>query len=115
MLTPRPGTDTKARAGLTPGLSVNDTLEAALDDKNKKAQKLDLSRLQPPLKYFPDNPEAEGAEEGHGVIAPVDADCRVDQAVLDEWASHRETQGDTPHRLTQLVIDAIVESNVRRT
>ena len=94
---------------------MNDTLEAALADKNKKAQKLDLSRVRAPLKYFPDDPEEEGAEEGHGVIAPVDADGGVDQAALDEWASHRETQGDTPHRLTQLVIDAIVESDVRRT
>jgi len=114
-LTPRRGSDTAAPAGLTPGLSVEDTLKDALDSGNKKAQKLDLSKLRWPLAYFPDNPEAEGARRGHGVITPVDDKGRVDLVALEEWASCRLSQADTPHPLTQLIIDTIVESDVRRT
>jgi hypothetical protein len=102
-------------AGLFPGLSVEDELGDAIDDRNKKAQKLDLSKLQPPLAYFPDDPMVEGGRIGHGVIAPVSENGGVDVAALAEWASCRQSQGDTPHLLTQLVIDAIVESDVRRT
>ncbi len=114
-LTPRPSADTVAPPGLTPGLSVEDALEAAADHAKKKAQKLDVSKLKLPLAYFPDNPEVEGGRSGHGVIVPVDDEGRVDLVALQEWASCRLSQGDTPHPLTQLIIDAIVESDVRRT
>ena len=114
-LTPRPGKDTTARPGLTPGLSVEDVLDDALRGGNRKAQKLDLSKLQLPLAYFPDDPAAVGGRRGHGVIAPVDAVGRVDLAALEEWAACRSSQGNTPHWLTQLVIAAIVENDVRST
>ena len=90
-------------------------MEDALKNGNKKAQKLDLSKLKLPLAYFPDNPEVEGGRRGHGVITPVDATGRVDHVALAEWASCRLSQGDAPHPLTQLVIGAIVEIDVRRT
>src|SRR5437879_4574003 len=99
-LTPRPGKDTTAPKGQAPGLSVEDVLEDALGDGHKKALKLDLSRLKPPLAYFPDDP-SNGGRRGHGVIAPTDANGQLDQASLDEWASKRASQGDIPHPLTQ--------------
>jgi hypothetical protein len=68
---------------------------------------LDVSRLRPPLAYIPDD-VGKGGTPGHGVITPVDASGKVDQAALDEWASCRNSQTDTPHPLTQLVLDAIV-------
>lgn len=114
-LTPRPDSDTRATAGLFPGLSVEDALEDALDGGNKKAQKLDLARLRLPLVYFPDDPSVEGGRRGHGVITPVNSQGQVDLVVLEEWASQRTSQRDVPHQLTQLVLDAIIESDVRRT
>jgi hypothetical protein len=114
MLTPRAARDTIAPAGLTPGLSVEDVLEDALEDGNKKAQKLDLAKLKLPLAYFPDNPAVENARKGHGVITPVNAEGQVDFNALQEWALARGSQSDTPHPLTQLVIDAIIEIDVRR-
>jgi len=71
-----------------------------------------VSLLRPPLAYFPDD-VANGGRLGHGVIAPADPSGDVDQAILDEWASHRDSQHDEPHPLTQIVIDAIVERDVR--
>jgi hypothetical protein len=112
-LTPRPGADTVAAAGLTPGLSVEAQLEDALSSENRKAQKIDLTRLRLPLAYFPDPVGVEGARPGHGVIAPVGDEGLVDMAVLLEWASCRQSQAETPHPLTQLVIDAIVENDAR--
>ena len=111
-LTPRPGVDTAAPVGQTPGLSVENTLEAALGEGQKKAQKLDVTKLKWPLAFVPDDP-ARGGRDGHGVITPVDADGQVDLIKLNEWASKRAGQRDEPHPLTQLVIDAIVESDVR--
>jgi hypothetical protein len=114
-LTPRPVADTTPSAGQLPGLSVEDQLSDALGDRNRKAQKLDVSKLKPPLAYIADDP-ATGGRSGHGVITPVDAATgQVDIAALEEWASQRASQQDTPHPLTQLVIDAIVESDLRRT
>src|SRR5579859_4754864 len=86
-LTPRAGVDTVAPNGLTPGLSVEDKLEDALGEKNRKAQRLDLEKLKRPLIYVPDNPGIEGGRSGHGVITPVDDQGRVDHAVLEEWAN----------------------------
>lgn len=78
-LTPRPGADTVAPEGQTPGLSVYDSMSG----ERKKAQKLDVSRLRPPLAYVADD-VTKGRIPGHGVIVPVDANGRVDQAALDE-------------------------------
>lgn len=107
-LTPRPGADTTAPEGQTPGLSVFESMSG----ERKKAQKLDVSRLRPPLAYVADD-VTKGGIPGHGVIVPVDADGNVDQTALDEWASHREQQTDVPHPFTQIVIDAITESDVK--
>src|SRR2546430_12160439 len=82
MLTPRPGIDTVAPEGLTPGLSVEETLQDALEERNKKAQKIDRSKLKPPLAYFADDANVKGGRLGHGVITPVDATGRVDHAAL---------------------------------
>jgi hypothetical protein len=75
---------------------------------------IDVSRLKHPLAYFPDDP-AKGGRRGHGVIAPVDANGEIDVAALENWASQRASQGDTPHPMTQLVIDAIIQTDVRNT
>jgi hypothetical protein len=58
----------------------------------------------------PDDP-AQGGQPGHGVIAPLDGRGKVDQAMLDEWASSRGS--GRRHPLTQAVLDAIVERDVR--
>jgi hypothetical protein len=106
-LTPRPGRDTVAPSGQQPGLSVEDAMPAA-----GKAQGIAVDLLKPPLMYFPDD-FAKGGTQGHGVIAPTDGSGNVDQTALEEWASCRETQQDAAHPLTQIVIDAIVERDVR--
>lgn len=112
-LTPRPRKsndqpgDMVAPEGQRPGLSVNDAL-----NPGTKGQRIDVTLLQPPLQYFPDEP-GPTCKPGHGVITPVTETGEVDQAVLEEWASCRETQEDQPHRLTQLVLDAIVERDVK--
>jgi len=62
------------------------------------------------LKFFPDDP-AVGGDPEHGVIAPVTTRGEVDQTLLEDWASWRKT--GRRHRLTQAVMDAIVERDVR--
>jgi hypothetical protein len=106
-LTPRQKIDTVARPGSAGGLSVTDELKGV-----DKAQRIDVDRLKAPLRYFPDDISA-GGEAGHGVIAPANVTGDVDQAALDQWASCRQSQQDQTHPLTQLVIDAIVERDVR--
>jgi len=59
---------------------------------------------------FPDDP-VKGGQSGHGVIAPLDADGELDRAMLDGWASYRGS--GRRHPLTQAVLDAIVERDVR--
>src|SRR4051794_15773772 len=105
-LTPRPARDTVGGPGQNPGLSVEDAAPI-----NRKAQKIDVSRLRSPLAYFPDD-SAQGGRQGHGVIAPADPSGNVDQAALDEWASHRDSKQDEPHPMTQIVINAIVDRDV---
>ena len=73
-------------------------------------QGINLSLLRPPLAAIADDPEM-GGTPGHVSIAPVNSAGEVDQQLLEEWAASRDT--GAPHALTQLVLDAIVENNVR--
>jgi hypothetical protein len=105
--TPRPERDTQSRPGQEPGLSTFESFESG---SGRKYQKIDLSRLKPPLQGFPDDP-AQGGTPGHVSIAPADAAGKVDQEQLEEWAATRGTQ--RTHPLTQIVLDAVVEADVR--
>ena len=108
-LTPRPGKDTTATVGQQPGLSVWESGPKP----GQKAQKIDPSLLTTGgLAYFPDDP-ATGGQAGHGVIALVNAVGRVDQVLLEEWASYRGT--GKRHRFTQAILDAIAEADFRST
>jgi hypothetical protein len=109
-LTPRPVKDTVARPGKAPGLSAFDTLASAAQTGDK-AQGIDVGRLHPPLAAIPDDP-GRGGTPGHVSVCPVDAAGNVDQQKLDDWAASRGT-GQT-HPLTQDVLDAIVNPDVRR-
>lgn len=101
-LTPRER-DLVAAPGSNAGLSVN----ANPTGSRQKVQKIDVSLLtQGGLKYLPDDPSVSD-HDGHGVITPVDSAGKVDQEALREWASSRGT--GVTHRLTQAVLDAIVE------
>lgn len=75
------------------------------------AQGIDLALLAPPLRGIPDDAVA-GGTAGHVAIVPVDAAGAVDQQLLDQWAASRGQA--PPHPLTQAVLDAIVEVNVRQ-
>jgi hypothetical protein len=103
--TPRPGKDTIGRPGQHAGLSGWDAIPAG-----RKAQGIDLDRLKPPLKVFPDDPQA-GGTRGHFAIAPVDEDGDVNLTELDDWARSRGT-GQT-HPFTQILLDAVVEPNAK--
>lgn len=105
--TPRPEKDTIGRPGQQPGLSASDTIPPG-----RKAQGIDIDRLKPPLRAFPDD-VAKGGTAGHFAIAPVDTNGEVDAKKLDAWASSRGT-GRT-HELTQIVLDAVVQANVKGT
>jgi hypothetical protein len=76
-----------------------------------RAQVIDLALLKPPLQGIPDDPGA-GGTPGHVSIVPVDDSGTVDQQLLDEWASWR-AQHNTVHPLTQIVLDAIVQQDVK--
>jgi hypothetical protein len=103
--TPRPGKDTIGRPGQTPGLSASETMQAG-----KKAQGIDLDKLRPPLKAFADEPD-RGGTPGHIAIAPADDNGDVDLQKLEAWASFR--QSGRIHELTQILLDAVVERNVK--
>jgi hypothetical protein len=103
--TPRPGKDTVGRPGQPPGLSASDMIPAG-----RKAQGIDTDKLKPPLKAIPDDPQ-QGGDPGHLAIAPVDDQGAVDIQQLDAWARSRGT-GQT-HDLTQMLLDAVVEPNVK--
>ena len=106
---PRPGIDTVARPGQTPGLSTFETLSLR---RGEVAQVVDVALLQPPLRAVPDD-TAAGGTPGHVSITPVDAAGCVDQQLLDQWAA---TRGHSPaHPLTGNVMQAIVQTNVRQT
>jgi hypothetical protein len=71
----------------------------------KRVQSIDLARLQLPLRAFADDPAA-GGTPGHVTILPVAPIGNVDQALLEEWAASRDSP--ETHRLTQVVLDAVV-------
>jgi hypothetical protein len=101
--TPRSGDDTEGKAGEV-GLSTNQRLDA-VGKPGGKIQAIDLALLKEPLRGFL-------GEEGHVGIAPAAASGDVDYEQLEEWAACRDQ--DTPHRLTQLVLDAISQADLRR-
>ena len=93
--------------GQRPGLSVEETGPKS----GQKAQKIDIVLLDKAgLAFFPDDP-AVGGRAGHGVIAPVNAAGDVELDLLKEWSLYRGT--GNRHRLTQAVLDAIIERDVR--
>ncbi len=104
--TPRPDKDTVGRPGQEPGLSASE-----VPPLGRKAQGIDLTKLMHPLKAIPDD-VTQGGTPGHIAISPVDATGNVDSKGLEEWASYRKT-GQT-HRFTQMLLDAVVETNVVR-
>ena len=71
----------------------------------RKAQRIDLDLLTPPMKAFPDEPD-QGGTKGHIAIAPADDAGEVDVKALEDWASSRET--GRVHSLTQILLDAVV-------
>jgi hypothetical protein len=72
---------------------------------------IDVTRLRPPLGVVPDDP-TKGGTPGHVSIVPVDAAGAVDQAKLDEWATARGQS--PPHSLTQMIIDAVAQTDIRQ-
>jgi hypothetical protein len=108
--TPRPGIDTEERPATAPGLSTFTTLEQAVQP-GEKAQAIDLERLLVPLRGIPDDAE-QGGTPGHVSITPVDSLGAVDQQRLQEWAAYRRT--GRQHPFTRIVLEAIVELDVRR-
>ena len=103
--TPRPGNDTVGQPGQLPGLSAWDSIRPG-----KKAQGIDTEKLKLPLRATADNVE-HGGEPGHFAIVPIDQNGEVDAELLAAWSKFRET-GDT-HELTQILLDAVVEPNVK--
>lgn len=106
--TPRLGKDTQGRSGQAPGLSTFEILRLGPKDK---AQMIDLTMLKPPLQGIPDDPSA-GGTPGHLAIVPVDATGAIDQKELEAWAATRGHA--SPHPFTQLVLDAVIQTDVRR-
>jgi hypothetical protein len=110
-LTPRPEQDEKTQPGQSPGISVFEKIELAVEPGGK-AQGIDIDQLCQPLMAIPDNPDEAGGIAGHFSIAPVKLDGRVDSELLREWASTRKT--GRVHWLTVLLRDAIVKTPFRR-
>lgn len=108
--TPRLGKDTTEQVGRPPGLSTFKTLAALNLPPGNKAQQLDLDLLKSPLKPYPDDP-ALGGTIDHVAIAPTNAEGNINQGLLEEWAACRKTE--VCHRLTQIVLDCIVEIDLR--
>ena len=105
--TPRPGKDTTPTPGKKPGLSTFETLVALKLLPGVKAHKLDLNLLKPPLQAFPDDP-VQGGNPGHVAIAPVTPEGNIDQSLLEDWASYRES--DSVHLLTQTILECITKT-----
>jgi hypothetical protein len=103
--TPRPGKDTIGDRGQPPGLSAWTAVPPG-----KKAQGIDTDKLVPWLTAIPDDPQ-KGGTAGHFAIAPADENGDIDVLRLEQWAMTRGT-GDA-HELTQLLLDAVVEPNVK--
>lgn len=102
-LTPRLGKDTTGHPGQAPGLSASDAIPIG-----RKAQGIDIGKLNAPLKALPDD-VAKGGTRGHFSIVPVDENGEVNVTELEAWARSRGT-GQT-HAFTQIVLDAVVEPN----
>jgi hypothetical protein len=103
--TPRPHKDTIGRPGQYPGLSATTTIPPG-----RKAQGIDVDKLMPPLRAWTDDPE-QGGTAGHYSIAPADDRGEVNIEMLTEWAMTRNT--GQIHVLTQMLLDAVVEHNVK--
>jgi hypothetical protein len=103
--TPRPGKDTVGGPGQEPGLSASGAIPPG-----RKVQGIDTEKLKPPLMAIPDDIN-QGGMAGHFSIAPVSETGHVDREQLENWAAFRGT-GDT-HELTQLLLDAVVQPNVK--
>jgi hypothetical protein len=103
-MTPRPDHDVSADLQEA-GLSTWRDLEAAIKPGGK-GQKIDLTLLDPALLgCFQD-------QNGHVSIVPIDVEGNMDMMKLAEWA---KTWGsEDVHPLTTMVMDAIVEKNVKR-
>ena len=97
--------DAQAGPGTAPGISTARTLEAGV-----KGQKIDHARLPPGLRAFEDD-LGEGGTDGHVAIVPVDEGGAIDRRRLDEWVASREAENE--HELTRLLMEAVVEKNVR--
>ncbi|HUY33714.1 MAG TPA: hypothetical protein VMV69_13270 [Pirellulales bacterium] len=103
--TPRPGKDTVGRPGQQPGLSASQIIPP-----RGKAQGIDINKLKPPLKVFPDDTQ-QGGTPGHYAIAPADATGKVDAKSLADWAISRGS--GQVHELTQILFDAVVDVNAK--
>jgi hypothetical protein len=91
------------KRGSNPGISVSRVPPPA----GQKAQKLELALLEGTgLTFLADDP-ADGGDESHGVIAPVNDAGRVDDQLLREWANGCGT--GVQHRFTGAILKAIVE------
>ncbi len=103
-MTPRPDRDVSPNLSEA-GLSTWRDLESAIQI-DRKGVMIDIAKLDPNLLgCFQD-------ELGHVSIVPVDAEGKPDMMTLAEWAATKEK--DVPHALTVMVLEAIVERNVRR-
>lgn len=103
--TPRLEKDLIGRAGQKPGLSTSE-----IAPSNRKSQGIALDQILPPLMAFPDDPN-EGGTPGHVAISPVNEAGEIDIEKLKEWASSRNS--DHIHPFTQILLDAVIESNVK--
>jgi hypothetical protein len=103
--TPRLGKDTVGRPGQKPGLSASRSIPPG-----RKAQGIDLDRLRPPLRAFPDEVDL-GGSSGHIAIAPADEVGEVDTTMLEIWALTRDT--GQAHELTQILLNAVVQPNAK--
>lgn len=70
---------------------------------------INSEKLKPPLKAITDD-ATQGGIAGHFSIAPVNATGEVDLSLLEAWAAARGT--GQMHKFTQLLLDAVVKSNV---
>lgn len=87
------------------GLSTWRELAGAIEPGGK-GQKIDLALLDSSvIGCYQD-------EDGHVAIVPVEAAGMLDMMKLAEWASARNTSA--PHPLTTMIVNAIVDDNVRR-
>ncbi len=103
-MTPRPGRDVSSNLQ-DAGLSTWRDLESAVKPGGK-AQKIDLAKLDHGLLgCFQD-------ENGHVSLVPVDAEGNLDMMKLTEWAG--SVAAGVSHPLTQMVLRAIAEPNVKR-